>query len=174
MATPSYMSVIGTKQGLITKDALTAQSVGNIYQEAQKDECLVQAFSHEVNIPYDPQSGQPTGKRVHRPLIITKIFDKSSPQLLQALCTGEVLTSVVIRWFRQAHGNSGGSEHYYTTKLEGAIIVQIKDYMHNCQESATSYFTHMEDVHFTYRKITWEHITANTMGFDDWGQQKTD
>ncbi len=37
MTTPAYMSVTGTKQG----------------------------FNHEVMIPRDPQSGQPTGSRIH-------------------------------------------------------------------------------------------------------------
>ncbi|WP_252724590.1 type VI secretion system tube protein Hcp, partial [Acinetobacter baumannii] len=39
-------------------------------------------FNHEVIIPRDPQSGQPTGQRVHKPVVITKVFDKASPLLL--------------------------------------------------------------------------------------------
>jgi type VI secretion system Hcp family effector len=34
--------------------------------------------------------------------------------------------------------SQGIQEHYYTTKLEDAIIVNIKDYMHNCQDPANS------------------------------------
>jgi type VI secretion system secreted protein Hcp len=33
MDTSYYMSITGEKQGLITADAFTADSVGNIYQE---------------------------------------------------------------------------------------------------------------------------------------------
>ena len=65
MATPAYMSITGTKQGLITAGAFTADSVGNTYQEGHEDQVMVQGFSHEVIIPRDPQSGQPTGQRVH-------------------------------------------------------------------------------------------------------------
>ncbi|MDV3443847.1 type VI secretion system tube protein Hcp, partial [Pseudomonas otitidis] len=36
-----------------------------------------------------PQSGQPTGQRVHKPLMITKVFDKSSPLIFNALTSGE-------------------------------------------------------------------------------------
>ncbi|OHW58303.1 hypothetical protein ABI36_0213485 [Pseudomonas aeruginosa] len=32
MATPAYMSITGTKQGLITAGAFTEDSVGNTYQ----------------------------------------------------------------------------------------------------------------------------------------------
>ncbi|MEH6352588.1 Hcp family type VI secretion system effector [Pseudomonas sp. 3JA] len=166
MATPAYMSIIGTKQGPITENAFTADSVGNIYQEGHTDEVMVQGFQHQVAIPRDPQSGQPTGPRTHHPLVITKVFDKASPLLLKALCSGESLSEVKIKWYRTSA--SGTQEHYYTTTLEDAIIVEIKDYMLNCQDPANSHFTHLQDVHFSYRKITWNHIACSTMGVDDW------
>ncbi len=92
MATPAYMSITGTKQGLITAGAFTEDSVGNTYQEGHEDQVMVQGFNHEVIIPRDPQSGQPTGQRVHKPVVITKVFDKASPLLLAALTSGERLT----------------------------------------------------------------------------------
>ena len=73
MPTPAYLTIEGTKQGPITQGTLTAESVGNIWQEAHKDEILVEAFKHELLIPTDPQSGQPTGQRVHQSLVITKV-----------------------------------------------------------------------------------------------------
>ncbi len=91
-------------------------------------------------IPRDPQSGQPTGQRVHKPVVITKVFDKASPLLLAALTSGERLTKVEIQWYRTSA--AGTQEHYYTTVLEDAIIVDIKDYMHNCQDPGNAHFTH--------------------------------
>ncbi|CDI94901.1 secreted protein Hcp [Pseudomonas aeruginosa PA38182] len=123
---------------------------------------MVQGFNHEVIIPRDPQSGQPTGQRVHKPVVITKVFDKASPLLLAALTSGERLTKVEIQWYRTSA--AGTQEHYYTTVLEDAIIVDIKDYMHNCQDPGNAHFTHLEDVHFTYRKITWTHEVSGTSG----------
>ncbi|MGE8068400.1 Hcp family type VI secretion system effector [Pseudomonas sp. NPDC089569] len=172
MATPAYMSVTGKDSGLMTKDAFTAESVGNTFQEGHEDEVMIQAFSHEVTIPTDPQSGQATGLRVHKPIVITKVFDKASPLLLAALCSGEDITLVEIKWYRTSA--NGTQEHYYTTKLEGAKIVHIKDYMHNCQDPATAHFTHLQDVHFSYRQITWNHVTASTSGSDDWRKLKTE
>nr|WP_278463213.1 type VI secretion system tube protein TssD [Stutzerimonas kunmingensis] len=61
MPTPAYLSLEGTKQGLITAGTFTEDSVGNIFQEGHEDQILVQAFQHQVIIPRDPQSGQPTG-----------------------------------------------------------------------------------------------------------------
>ncbi len=160
------MSITGTKQGLITAGAFTEDSVGNTYQEGHEDQVMVQGFNHEVIIPRDPQSGQPTGQRVHKPVVITKVFDKASPLLLAALTSGERLTKVEIQWYRTSA--AGTQEHYYTTVLEDAIIVDIKDYMHNCQDPGNAHFTHLEDVHFTYRKITWTHEVSGTSGSDDW------
>ncbi|WP_254658935.1 type VI secretion system tube protein TssD, partial [Pseudomonas aeruginosa] len=78
MATPAYMSITGTKQGLITAGAFTEDSVGNTYQEGHEDQVMVQGFNHEVIIPRDPQSGQPTGQRVHKPVVITKVPARSA------------------------------------------------------------------------------------------------
>lgn len=166
MPTPAYMSVTGTTQGLITQAAFTADSVGNVYQEGHEDEVIVQAFQHEVIIPRDPQSGQPTGPRVHQPVVITKVFDKSSPLLYEALTRGEVLTEVVIKWYRTSM--AGTQEHYFTHKLTDAVIVDIDASMPNCQDPNVAHFTHLEKVAMTYRKIEWTHEIAGTSGSDDW------
>jgi type VI secretion system secreted protein Hcp len=165
MPTPAYMSIEGQTQGPITQGAFTADSVGNIWQEGHEDEILVQAFKHSVIIPRDPQSGQPSGQRVHQPLTITKAYDKSSPLLFTALTTGEVL-SCEIRWYRTSV--EGKQEHYFTHKLTDAVIVDIKAYMPNCQDPAMASFTHLEDVSLSYRKIEWTHEVAGTSGSDDW------
>jgi type VI secretion system secreted protein Hcp len=160
------MSITGESQGLITAGAFTAESVGNTFQEGHEDEVMIQAFHHDVILARDPQSGQPTGLRVPKPVVITKVFDKASPLLQAALSTGELMTTVEIKWYRTSA--KGTQEHYYTTTLEDAIIVQITDYMHNCQDPAMAHFTHLEDVHFSYRKISWTHVMASTSGVDDW------
>ncbi|MBT2337665.1 MULTISPECIES: Hcp family type VI secretion system effector [Pseudomonas] len=172
MATPAYISIRGALQGLITENAFTEDSVGNTYQDDHEDQVMVQRFEHRVTRPRDPQSGQPTGTRVHQPLVITKVFDRSSPLLHTALCKGERLPEVIIHWYRTAA--NGKEELYYTTELEGAIIVEIKDYMHNCQDLANGHFTHLQDVHFSYRKITWTHEVCGTTGSDDWRKLKED
>ena len=166
MPTPAYMTIEGRTQGNITQGAFTEDSVGNIWQEGHEDEVLVQAFKHNVMIPRDPRNGQPTGNRVHHPMTVTKIFDKASPLLYTALCSGEVLPKVEIKWYRTAP--TGIQEHYFTIKLTDAIIVDIQSYMPNCQDPANQAFTHLEDVSFSYRKIDWTHEVASTTGTDDW------
>jgi type VI secretion system secreted protein Hcp len=166
MPTPAYLEIEGATQGAITSGTSTEESVGNIYQEGHENEILVEAFSHEVTVPTDVQSGQPTGQRMHRPMVITKVFDKSSPLLYTALCTGERLTKCSLKWYRTS--TSGTQEHYFTIELEDAIITQIRAHMPNCQDPAQAQFTHLEEVAFSYRKISWTHEAAGTSGTDDW------
>jgi type VI secretion system secreted protein Hcp len=166
MPTPAYMSVEGITQGLITGGAFTEESVGNVWQEGHEDECLIQAFQHNVTLPRDPQSGQPSGQRVHKPVTVTKVFDKASPLLYQALTSGEQLTKCEIKWYRTSP--AGTQEHYFTVTLEDAVIVDMKSYMPNCQDPKNAGFTHLEDVSFAYRRIQWDHVPGATSGSDDW------
>jgi type VI secretion system secreted protein Hcp len=166
MPTPAYLSIEGATQGNITEGAFTAESVGNVYQEGHENEILVEAFNHTVTVPTDPQSGQPTGQRVHKPVTITKVFDKSSPMLYKALTSGERLPKCEIKWYRTS--SQGLQEHYFTIKLEDAIITNITARMPNCQDPGQAHFTHLEDVSFSYRKISWTHEVGETSGEDDW------
>ncbi|TON49957.1 Hcp1 family type VI secretion system effector, partial [Vibrio parahaemolyticus] len=83
-------------------------------QEAHVDEFLVQELDHVLTVPRDPQSGQPTGQRVHRPLVVTKVQDRSSPLLFNALVSGEKLPECLIRFYRTSV--QGKQEHYYSIK----------------------------------------------------------
>lgn len=166
MPTPAFMHIEGTKQGVITKGTFTEKSVGNVFVKGHEDQFMVQAFDHTITIPRDPQSGQPTGQRVHQPITITKIFDKCSPLLYTALTTGEVLKKCDIKWYRTSV--QGVQEHYFTIEMEDAIIVNLKARMPNCQDPANKSFTHLEEVSFSYRKIMWTHVLGGTSGADDW------
>ncbi|ECD9548271.1 type VI secretion system tube protein Hcp [Salmonella enterica subsp. houtenae] len=100
MPTPCYISIKGQTRGLITDRAFTAESVGNIYVQGHEDEMLVQEFSHNVTVPTDPQSGQPSGQRSHKPFIFTVALNKAVPLLYNALASGEMLPTTELHWYR--------------------------------------------------------------------------
>lgn len=166
MPTPAYMSIKGETQGDITKDAYSADSVGNTWQEAHVDEFLVQELDHVLTVPRDPQSGQPTGQRVHRPVIVTKQQDRCSPLLFNSLVSGEKLPECSINFYRTS--TSGKQEHYYTIKLIDALLVDMQTRMAHCQDAATSDRVTEEVLKFTYRAIEVTHETCGTAGNDDW------
>jgi type VI secretion system secreted protein Hcp len=165
MPVPAYATIQGQSQGQITKGANTSDSVGNSYQEAHQDESLVQAFTTNVTIPRDPQSGQPTGLRVHQPASITKSYDKASPMLWQALCTGEILQISLSFWRTSL---TGQQEQYFTIKYTDALLVDGQGYVPDCLDEQYRNYPHMETWKFTYRKVDWTHEKAGTSGSDDW------
>ena len=166
MPTQAYIAITGEKQGNITAGCNTSDSMGNKYQQDHSDESTVIAFDHKIKVPRDPQSGQPTGQRVHQPLVITKRFDKASPLLYQALCTGERLSEVEIKFFRTSM--TGEMEHYFTYKLTDALLVDVDGIMALTTDTNLDYRDHEERWYMTYRKIEWTHEVAGTSGSDDW------
>ncbi|QKF81495.1 Hcp family type VI secretion system effector [Halarcobacter ebronensis] len=166
MNNPIFITIKGSTQGLITQGTFTPESIGNSYQKGHEDEALIKGFSHNISIPRDPQSGQPSGQRVHEPFVISKLFDKSSPLLYNALTKGETLTEVELKWYRTSY--AGKPEHYFSIVLEDAVIVNIDSFMDNEETLNKSQVAPLERVSFAYRKITWRHETASTSGEDDW------
>ena len=166
MPVQAYIAIEGVTQGLISAGCNTADSIGNKYQADHEDEITVLKFEHNIIIPRDPQSGQPTGQRVHQPVIFTKRYDKSSPLLYHALCSGERLTTCTINWFRTTM--EGTLEHYFTHVLEDALLVDIRADMVHCSDPNLAHHDHEETCSLTYRKITWKHEVAGTEGSDDW------
>ncbi|HHC7366150.1 TPA: Hcp family type VI secretion system effector, partial [Vibrio parahaemolyticus] len=139
MPTPCYISIDGQTQGLITAGACTPDSIGDAYVEGHEDEMLVQKFEHVVTVPTDPQSGQPSGQRVHKPFQFTVSLNKAVPLMYNALASGEKLKSVELKWYRTSL--EGKQENFFTTKLENASIVDINCEMPHCQNPANADYT---------------------------------
>ena len=60
MPTPAYMTIAGATQGDISAGAMSAESVGTMSNRAQEGTVQIQEFELDVQIPTDPQSGQPS------------------------------------------------------------------------------------------------------------------
>ena len=71
------------------------------------------SFGREVAAPREASSGMATGKRMHKPIMVTKTVDKASPVLAKAMADGRVFPKVVI----------GSPEGSYT--LENVTIASI-------------------------------------------------
>ena len=152
---PSYMTVMGSKQGQIK---------GEVTKAGREDTILVIGFSHEVVSPRDAASGLPTGKRQHKPIVITKKIDKSTPLLMNALVNNENLDVEV-----SVYGATSGRKEMlcYTIQLTNAAVAGIKQYM---GFNATTLITgdHLEEVSFTYQKIIWTYEDGGITAEDDW------
>jgi type VI secretion system secreted protein Hcp len=156
-ALPAYLQIEGTNQGPIE---------GSCDERDREGMIVVYSFGHNVVIPTDPATGQATGQRVHNPLKILKEIDKSSPKLFRALCTGERLVTVTLRFHRI--NQVGQEEHYFTIELEDAIIVSITPSFPTAFLSQNESYRHMETVSFSYRKITWTWEPDGIESEDSW------
>lgn len=162
MPTPCYLKLDGENQGNIE---------GSVKIKGHDNTVLVQGVEWKVDIPRNPQTGLPSGKRVHHPLTVTKEVDKSSPKLYQALTSGEHMKTVTLNFFRT--NDKGNEEKYYTVELNNAIIVSLRPWVPNCLEDKNRPIGHMEDVSFTYEKVivTWQPDGIETE--DSWLEPKT-
>src|ERR1700694_1815509 len=120
---------------------------------------LASAFDYRLVSPRDPATGQVSGKRQHKPVVITKEWGPSMPQFLAAVATNEVLTKLTMEfWDADAKGMQRA--HFVVT-LTDASVSEVK------QRLANDLLT--EDLSFTFRKITVEDKIGKTIFMDDWG-----
>jgi type VI secretion system secreted protein Hcp len=157
MALTSYMKVTGKTQGQIQGDCNQGGD--------KKDTVLVYQVDHSVEIPKDTHTGLPTGQRIHQPYTITKHKDKATPKLFQATCKGEQLT-VEMAFYRIKP--TGEEEAYFKVKLENAIIVNMREYTPMTFLPDNKPYHDMEEVSFTYSKITWTFTDGNIEYTDSW------
>src|SRR3954471_12420169 len=111
MALNAYLKLKGQRQGEIK---------GSVTQKGREDSIMVIAVSHEIISPRDAASGLPTGKRMHKPFVITKELDKSTPMLYKVLAHNENITSLSLDFFRP--NQQGVEKVVYTVKLTNANI----------------------------------------------------
>ena len=149
MALNAYLRIEGQKQGKIN---------GSVTQKGRENSIMVIAVSHEVVSPRDPASGLPTGKRMHKPFVITKELDKSSPLLYNALVNNENLKTWSLQfWTPQIKAISGGGTEvqHYKVELVNANIASINFRMLNNKNPELMKYAEFEEIAFTYQKITW-------------------
>ncbi len=122
----------------------------------------------EVKSEYDQGSGQLSGKRTHSPLVITKETDSASPSLLQCLQTNEVLRSLVIKLIGRPP--SGTGEHLHSTiTLTNATISKVNRFGAAPSKHSGGVNTNeLEQVSFTFQKITYTNVLGSASTSDDW------
>jgi type VI secretion system secreted protein Hcp len=155
MPMPCHLELEGEKSGKIE---------GSCDHKGREGTILVYSFNHEIH----PQSGLPSGKRIHGPLTIVKEFDKSSPKLYFSCVSGEHMKTVKIKWYRISV--KGTEEHYFTHELTDAIIVSMKPFVPMVFLKENEPYRQMEEVSFTYRKIKWTFEDGGIESEDDWSE----
>ncbi|WP_396586393.1 type VI secretion system tube protein TssD [Bermanella sp. R86510] len=157
MALPGYMKITAENQGAIEGDCDLDSREGFI---------VVHGMNHKVKLPTD-QQGLPNGKRIHMPITIIKEVDRTSPMLYQALSDGELLTEVLIDWYRL--DGAGMEELYYRQKLKNAQVTAIQFLVEDGTDTVNSRMGHMESVSLIYDSIIWGHEVDGIEYEDNFG-----
>ena len=156
MAKLAYLTLTGQRSGTIK---------GSITQPGREGTIGVLAVSHEIDDPADPQSGLPTGRRVHKPLHITKEIDAATPLLLQVLCTNENLKSFRLDFY--AININGQEKPAYRVDLVNANILSYELAPPEGKDGQDKSLGH-EQFAFTYEQITWTWIDSGKTASDSW------
>jgi len=162
MALNAYLKLKGQKQGEVK---------GSVIQKGREGKIMVIAANHEVLSPIDQASGLATGKVQHKPFVITKELDKSTPILYNMLINNENITEWELQFWRPSisSGTGVGTEtQHYTVKLTNARIVDIGFKMLNNKNPDLVRYAEYEEVAFSYEKITWTWIVGGITAEDDW------
>ena len=134
----AFMGVTGKVQGNFKGESLAP---------ARKDRMPIAAFNFEVLAPIGANTGMPSGKRVHKPIVVTKEWGAASPQFVQALINNEVLTQVVIEFYDTA---ANGEEVLSSSiKLTNASISDVNQ---TYGESAGK-MANLQNISLTYQRM---------------------
>jgi type VI secretion system secreted protein Hcp len=161
MALNAYLRIKGQKTGDVK---------GSVTQKGREGKIMVIAASHSLLSPRDPQSGLPTGIRMHKPFVITKETDKSSPVLYSMMVNNENILDWDLQFWSPALSAQGTGQEVqsHTVKLVNANIASIDFRMLNNKNPDLMRYAEYEEIAFTYQKIIWTWNDGGIAASDDW------
>lgn len=152
----AYLKLTGATQGVIK---------GSVTRSRHVDKIEVYGWSHEVVSPRDAASGLPTGKRQHKPLVIAKPLDRSTPLLRAALVNHETFTDWRLEAWKPSR--SGKEFMFYSIELINASVAGFASEMLDDRVEKHRHPAR-EHVSFTYQKIVWTWEDGAVTAEDDW------
>lgn len=152
-----YVTIVGAQQGQFRKESTNPK---------HRPAIMGLRFSMETATPFDAATGKLSAKHQHQPITFSKAWGAASPQILRALVTNEVLTSVLFEFVRT--DPSAIEDVFQTITLESAQVVDFKRSIDPHSPAASGGGQFLEDVTLTYGKIMLEDMGAKTTVFDDW------
>jgi type VI secretion system secreted protein Hcp len=157
MALNAYLTCEGETQGKI---------VGSVTQAGREDMMEIYGWSHEVISPRDAASGLPTGKRQHKPIVVTKPVDKATALLMNVLVNNENITTWKLDCWKPSR--AGKEELYYSIELVNANVAEIRAESLNNKYPENMKHETRAHVAFTYQKIIWTWQDGGITAEDDW------
>lgn len=157
MALNAYLTLTGETQGKVS---------GSVTQAGREETMEVYGWAHEVVSPRDAASGLPTGKRQHKPIVVTKPIDKATPLLMNLLTNNENISEWRLDCWKPSR--SGKELQYYSMELVNASVAGIRTEQLNNKYPENMKHEVREHVSFCYQKIIWTFQDGGITAEDDW------
>jgi len=179
-SSPLFTALVLMAGTLISQPLLAQENpqIGNVIIEGQKqgtfktqgkDNEALQfiGFNFDVQATRDAGSGLPTGKKKYMPITLTRYSDAASVNIFEAVSTNEDLKLVTIQLIRRSP--EGKTQVYETIKLQNATVSSYVQY--EGTGAPIRYGTNttpVEEIQFTFQKISWQMVDSKTTATDDW------
>ena len=150
------LAVTAAKQGAFKGDDFSTS-------KASSGLINVLAYSSEITSPRDPATGQATGHRIWKPVVVTHLAGGSTPQFLAAASENENLKNVTINFYHST--NRGIEVNYLRVTLTNASLSDVHVY--------TSGQDVLEDDSMYFQKIQVDDLVAKTSFIDDFSTALT-
>jgi type VI secretion system secreted protein Hcp len=149
--TQILVAVRGQKQGNFQPDGGFTDHAG----AAGTHQLFTDLFSFAVRSPRDPQSGLPTGQRMHTPVTFMKANGPSTPQFFQALATNEALPVVIFDCY--GLDKAGVTRLGHSVKLTNASVSDITFQKDDVRDPANSTHADVLRISLTFQGIEVDH-----------------
>ena len=164
MALNAYLTLTGQKQGLIK---------GSVTQKSREGMIEIIATNSSLISPRDQASGAPTGKRMHKPFVVTHEVDIALPLLYNAIVNNENITKWRLDYYASQIGNDRTTataieQNYFSVELVNASIASIDLRSHNNKHPDLMKFKEFVEVAYVFQKITWTWQKGGITASDDW------
>jgi type VI secretion system secreted protein Hcp len=152
--------LIGTTLLPLSSPGAAYMKLGDIKGEAtdaaHKEWINLSSFAHGITEQRDSASGLPTGKRRHKPVVITKPVDKATPLMLELLTQGGVVPFVRLDFVAD-----GPRPRFYQITLENVLVSSYQTGGSAGDEVPTESFS------LNYEKIKWTYTEFDQDGRGD-------
>ncbi|HVE84918.1 MAG TPA: type VI secretion system tube protein TssD [Myxococcales bacterium] len=124
-------------------------------------------FESSMDSGREVQSGIATARRQHKPLVIRKRIDKSTPLIAKALTHHQVIEGEFL-FFRPNPAGDGTTEQYYTVKISNGRVHSQKMISEWSNPGAEHAQPPMEEVAFVFQNIQWRYTNGGVEHEDTW------
>jgi type VI secretion system secreted protein Hcp len=155
-AAGAFIQIEGAKQG---------QFKGEVTRKGNTQWIPIVVIALDVESPRDAGSGLPTGRRMYKPITITKEWGAASPQFQRSLAEHESLKQVVIEFVRT--GSQGKEQVYRTVTLTNAFVTRIQKRAASLagrSDKMEQDKMEQEEIELTYQSIEWNDLRPATFG----------